>query len=85
MEYLVFAVHDCGVVARCALESDDGSQVRLGKLYAIIAECRYGIHDLSRITLETAHRLPRFNMPLELGSFSGQRDTATRDSERSRV
>lgn len=23
---LVFAVHDCGFVARCALESDDGSR-----------------------------------------------------------
>jgi hypothetical protein len=23
---LVFAVHDCGFVAHCALESDDGSQ-----------------------------------------------------------
>ena len=70
---LVFAVHDCGFVARCALESDDGSQVRLDKLYAIIAECRYGIHDLSRVTLDTAHRLPRFNMPLELGIFLGAR------------
>lgn len=68
---LVFAVHDCGFVARCALESDDGSQVRLDKLYAIIAECRFGIHDLSRVTLDTAHRLPRFNMPFELGIFLG--------------
>lgn len=68
---LVFAVHDCGFVAHCALESDDGSQVRLDKLYAIIAECRYGIHDLSRVTLDTVHRLPRFNMPLELGIFLG--------------
>ena len=26
---LVFAVHDCGLVARCALEGDDGSEARL--------------------------------------------------------
>jgi hypothetical protein len=63
---LVFAVHDSGFVARCALESDDGSQVRLDKLYAIIAECRYGIHDLPRVILDTANRLP-----LELGIFLG--------------
>jgi hypothetical protein len=68
---LVFAVHDCGFLAHCALESDDGSRVRLDKLYAIIAECRYGIHDLSRVTLDTRYRLPRFNMPLELGIFLG--------------
>ena len=68
---LVFAVHDCGFEARCALEKDDGSQVRVEKLYQIIAECRYGIHDLSRVTLDSANRLPRFNMPLELGIFLG--------------
>lgn len=68
---LVFAVHDCGFVARCAREQDDGSQIRLEKLYGIIADCRYGIHDLSRTTLDRKSRLPRFNMPLELGIFLG--------------
>lgn len=68
---LVFAVHDCGFVARCALETEDGSQIRLEKLYNVIAECRYGIHDLSRTTLDSKNRLPRFNMPLELGIFLG--------------
>jgi hypothetical protein len=71
LEALVFAVHDCGFVARCALEGDDGSVVRLDKIYSIMAECRYGIHDLSRTTLDSANRLPRFNMPLELGVFLG--------------
>jgi hypothetical protein len=68
---LVFAVHDCGFVARGAREQDDSNQVRLGKLFQIIRECRYGIHDLSRVTLDSRHRLPRFNMPLELGIFLG--------------
>ena len=30
---LVFTVHECGFLARCALEGDDGSQVRMEKLY----------------------------------------------------
>jgi hypothetical protein len=68
---LIFAVHDCGFVARGAREQDDSSQIRLEKLYEIIGECRYGIHDLSRVTLDGANRLPRFNMPLELGIFLG--------------
>lgn len=70
---LVFAVHECGLTARCALEKDDGGQVRLEKILAIIARCRFGIHDLSRTTLDPATRLPRFNMPLELGLFLGAR------------
>lgn len=70
-EALVFAVHDCGYFARCALEGDDGSVVRLNKIFDIVAECQYGIHDLSRTTLDRATRLPRFNMPLELGVFLG--------------
>jgi hypothetical protein len=68
---LVYTVHDCGCIARCAKESDDGSQVRLEKLYGIIEESRFGIHDLSRVTLDSKNHLPRFNMPLELGIFLG--------------
>lgn len=68
---LVFTVHECGFVARCALEGEDGSEVRMDKLYAIIRDCPLGIHDLSRVTLDSANRLPRFNMPLELGIFLG--------------
>ena len=68
---MVFAVHDCGFIARCALEEEDASQVRIDKIYNIIADCRYGIHDISRTELDEASDLPRFNMPLELGVFLG--------------
>jgi hypothetical protein len=33
----------------------------------IISGCKYSIHDLSRTELDKTTRLPRFNMPLELG------------------
>ena len=68
---LVFTVHDCGLIARCALEVDNSGQVRAEKIYELIASCQLGIHDLSRTSLDKAHRLPRFNMPLELGVFLG--------------
>jgi hypothetical protein len=68
---LVFTVHECGFVSRCALESDDGSEIRINKLYAIIESCALGIHDLSRTTLDRVNHLPRFNMPLELGIYLG--------------
>ncbi len=68
-EAIVFTVFDCGFRARCALELDDSSEVRIAKLIRIIRECRFGIHDLSRTKLDPFTDLPRFNMPLELGIF----------------
>ena len=70
---LVFAVHECGLVARCASEREDSAEVRVEKLYAMIRDSLFGIHDLSRTTLDREHRLPRFNMPFELGLFLGAR------------
>jgi hypothetical protein len=68
---VVFTTIYCGFRARCSLEIDDGSQIRIEKIFGIIEQCRLGIHDLSRTQLDKAHRLPRFNMPLELGMFLG--------------
>jgi hypothetical protein len=68
---VVFTVIDCGLHARCALEIDDGSEVRFEKIIRIIGECRFGVHDISRTELDGVNNLPRFNMPLELGIFLG--------------
>ena len=68
---VIFAVHDCGFIARCAMEINDASQVRIAKIFDIISECRIGIHDISRTEIDSASKLPRFNMPLELGMFLG--------------
>jgi hypothetical protein len=68
---VVFAVIHCGFKARCALEIDDGGQVRIDKILKIVEGCKYGVHDLSRTELDRVSRLPRFNMPLELGLFLG--------------
>lgn len=71
---LVFAVQDCGFLARCALEVEDAGEVRIRKINRIIEQCQYGIHDISRTELDSASRLPRFNMPLELGLFLGAKE-----------
>ena len=68
---LIFALRACGFRPRTALEVDDGGQARIEKLIAIIRECRYGIHDISRTQLDRKTRLPRFNMPFKLGIFLG--------------
>jgi hypothetical protein len=77
LDAIVYAVHDCGLKARTALEEDDGADVRIDKIYRLIDQCQYGIHDLSRTTLDSVNRLPRFNMPLELGVFLGARRFGT--------
>ena len=71
LEALIFAVYDCGFIARCSLETVDSGEVRINKIVKLIAKCKYGIHDISRTELDTRSKLPRFNMPLELGLFLG--------------
>ena len=79
---IVFAVHDCGFIARSALELTDTSQVRVSKILQIISECRVGIHDISRTELDRKSKLPRFNMPLELGMFLGAKRYGDRRQRR---
>lgn len=68
---VVFTVFRCGFTPRCALEEDDGLDMRLDKIVRLIKLCKYGIHDLSRVELDEVNALPRFNMPFELGVFLG--------------
>jgi hypothetical protein len=67
---IIFAVEDLGFAARCALERDDSGEGRLHKIMDIIGRCKYGIHDLSRVDVNSPS-LPHLNMPFELGIFFG--------------
>jgi len=71
LDAIVFAVFDAGFLPRCALEYDDGTEIRLSKILRIISQCTHGIHDISYTNLDPATGLPRFNMPFELGIFMG--------------
>jgi hypothetical protein len=68
---LIFVVHDCGFRARSALEVNDSGEVRIRKIVRLIGSSPFAIHDISRTQLDRDTRLPRFNMPLELGIFLG--------------
>ena len=68
---LVFTIYDCGFAPRCALEEDNSGGVRFEKIQALITDSKFGIHDISRTELDGVTKLPRFNMPLELGVFLG--------------
>lgn len=76
---VVFAVFDCGFVARSALEITNTSEIRVTKIARIIDECRFGYHDISRTGLGRTNQLPRFNMPFELGLFLGMSRTTDKN------
>lgn len=69
LDAIIFTIFDCGYIARCALEIDDASQIRIEKIRYIISNSKFGIHDISRTEIDAKSKLPRFNMPLELGMF----------------
>lgn len=63
-EAIVFTVQLVGLRPRCGEEAINAGEVRLARIMSIISDCKYGIHDISRMQ---ANPLPRFNMPFELG------------------
>lgn len=68
---ILFTVHKCGFILRCSKEFEDSSGIRIKNIIQLIKESKYSIHDLSRVTLDGTSKLPRFNMPLELGICIG--------------
>jgi hypothetical protein len=70
---ITFVVQRSGFKPRCARENDDGGEIRIEKIFRIIRECPFGIHDISKTEPDPVTGLPRFNMPLELGVFLGAR------------
>jgi len=81
---LVFAIHDCGFIARSALEVDDSGQARVAKIFDIIEQSRFGIHDISRAGIDRHTGLARFNMPLELGFFLAAKRYGTAQNRQKR-
>ena len=68
---IAFVLKACRFAPRCALEADSAVEVRVEKILRIISECGLSIHDISRTQLDRQSKLPRFNMPFELGLFLG--------------
>jgi hypothetical protein len=73
---IIFCVLACGFRPRTALEAGDAGDIRLEKIVRLIRESHYSIHDLSAVELDTVNRLPRFNMPFELGLVIGCKKVA---------
>jgi hypothetical protein len=68
---MLFTVLACGFMPRSALEQGDSGEIRMDKIIRLIRTSPYSIHDLSAVELDPTNRLPRFNMPFELGLTLG--------------
>lgn len=67
---ILFTLIVSGYAPRCALEDNDGANLRADKLCKLIEQSDRSIHDLSRIEVGP-EGFPRFNMPFELGLMMG--------------
>lgn len=70
---LLFCIFYLGLIPRIALESLDSGKPRFDKIVSLVAQCRYAIHDLSRLKSQSADEYFRLNMPFELGLDVGCR------------
>lgn len=73
LDAIVFAITTCNYNVRSALEVADSGDLRLRKIIALIEQSEFSIHDISRVGLDAATGLPRFNMPIELGIALGMK------------
>lgn len=63
----VCCAHAIGLRPRVTLEIPGGAR-RLDRIFALIQQCEFSVHDLSRVQLDRNRpKTPRFNMPFELG------------------
>lgn len=79
---MLFSVYACEFRPRCAREINDSSQNRLAKIQQIIRESQFGVHDISIMELDSKTKLPRFNMPFELGLFLAAKDFGSNNQKR---
>lgn len=74
---MLFTIVYFGFNPRLASERSDSLEQRIEKILALIKECKYSIHDLSRLKAEKANDIFRLNMPFELGIEYGCRRIST--------
>ncbi len=64
---IIFSVKYLGYIPKLSIEQSDSSTTRLSNIVTLIKNCKYGIHDLSRILSTKKDEYARMNMPFELG------------------
>ncbi|MGN8197911.1 hypothetical protein ACS8Y6_04400 [Salinisphaera sp. RV14] len=64
---IIFTAKFLGFNPRLTLERADSGATRISHIIELIAECKFGIHDLSRLLATEKNQPARMNMPFELG------------------
>src|SRR4029078_707373 len=67
LQPILFTLVYVGLCPRLASETSDSLEPRIEKILRLIQECKYSIHDLSRLKSQKANEFARLNM------FSGRR------------
>lgn len=70
---LLFTIVYLGFLPRIASERSDSGENRIDKISALVGQCQYSIHDLSRLRASEPGEFYRMNMPFELGIEYGSR------------
>ena len=76
LQPILFTLVYVGLCPRLASETSDSLEPRIEKILRLIQECKYSIHDLSRLKSQKANEFARLNMPFELGIDYGCRRIA---------
>jgi hypothetical protein len=80
---LITGLVGLGLKSRCVVELSH-ERHRLERILDLIAACPFSIHDLSRVQLAATmrgFRVPRFNMPFELGLAVAAGSVAARTAD----
>lgn len=70
---MLFTLVYVGLIPRLASDELDSLEPRIDKIVRLIKQCKYSIHDLSRLKSAKAKEIFRLNMPFELGVDYGCR------------
>lgn len=73
MDAMIFVIIDCGFTPQTAKDLTANGKERLQNIFKLIENSKYLINDISKIEIDEQSKLPRFNMPIELGICIGAR------------
>lgn len=73
MEALLFCIVWVGLEPRISTATLNSGDARISKIFGLIQESRFAIHDLSRLKASRKGEFYRMNMPFELGLDIGCR------------
>ncbi|MHA1280368.1 MAG: hypothetical protein ACTSQ8_24625 [Candidatus Helarchaeota archaeon] len=71
---MLFTILYLGLVPKIAYERSDSAELRLIKIFELLSESQWSVHDISRILPDHSGDYPRLNMAFELGIDFGVRE-----------